>query len=84
VFNEQGEAQQLNLFPSHVEVPDDHPQVARVEVDCRQSEQREARHRLPHRSGRLWSLKESPHATLVLVHHFAEAAQKPHFYPGCE
>jgi transposase len=29
VFNEQGEAQQLKLFPSHVEVPDD-PQVARV------------------------------------------------------
>ena len=30
VFNEQGEAQQLKLFPSHVEVPDDDPQVARV------------------------------------------------------
>src|ERR1700674_3607048 len=29
VFNEQGEAQQLKLFPSHVESPDD-PQVARV------------------------------------------------------
>jgi transposase len=29
VFNEQGEAQQLKLFPSHVEAPDD-PQVARV------------------------------------------------------
>src|SRR6202163_4259990 len=29
VFNEQGEAQQLKLFPSHVEPPDD-PQVARV------------------------------------------------------
>jgi hypothetical protein len=28
VFNEQGEAQQLKLFPSHVEVPDDDPQVA--------------------------------------------------------
>jgi len=27
VFNEQGEAQQLKLFPSHVEVPDDDPQV---------------------------------------------------------
>src|SRR5260370_4285919 len=27
-FNEQGEAQQLKLFPSHVEVPDDDPQVA--------------------------------------------------------
>jgi hypothetical protein len=32
VFNEQGEAQQLKLFPSHVEVPDDDPQVARVVV----------------------------------------------------
>jgi len=31
VFNEQGEAQQLKLFPSHVEAPDD-PQVARVLV----------------------------------------------------
>ena len=30
VFNEQGEAEQLKLFPSHVEVPDDDPQVARV------------------------------------------------------
>ena len=30
VFNEQGEAQQLKLFPSHVAVPDDDPQVARV------------------------------------------------------
>src|SRR6516164_3821589 len=30
VFNEQGEAQQLKLFPSHVEVPDGDPQVARV------------------------------------------------------
>src|SRR5215472_15340883 len=29
VFNEQGETQQLKLFPSHVEPPDD-PQVARV------------------------------------------------------
>src|SRR5438067_5762626 len=29
VFNEQGEAQQLKLFPSHVEAPDD-PQIARV------------------------------------------------------
>lgn len=29
VFNEQGEAQQLKLFPSHVEAPDD-SQVARV------------------------------------------------------
>jgi hypothetical protein len=25
VFNEQGEAQQLKLFPAHVEVPDDDP-----------------------------------------------------------
>src|SRR5260370_21513188 len=33
VFNEQGEAQQVKLFPSHVEVPDDDPQVARVLVN---------------------------------------------------
>ncbi|MBV9405732.1 MAG: IS1634 family transposase [Acidobacteriaceae bacterium] len=32
VFNEQGEAQQLKLFPSQVEVPADDPQVARVLV----------------------------------------------------
>src|SRR5271166_6403456 len=32
VFNEQGEAQQLKLFPSHIEVPEDDPQVARVVV----------------------------------------------------
>jgi len=30
VFNEQGEAQQLKLFPSQVEPPQDDPQVARV------------------------------------------------------
>jgi len=30
VFNEQGEGQQLKLFPSHVETPADDPQVARV------------------------------------------------------
>jgi hypothetical protein len=30
VFNEQGEAQQLKLFPSHIEAPADDPQVARV------------------------------------------------------
>jgi transposase len=30
VFNDQGEAQQLKLFPSHVEAPPDDPQVARV------------------------------------------------------
>jgi len=30
VFNEQGEAQQLKLFPSHVAAPADDPQVARV------------------------------------------------------
>jgi transposase len=30
VFNEQGETQQLKLFPSHVEPPPDDPQVARV------------------------------------------------------
>jgi len=33
VFNEQGEAQQLKLFPSHVESPVDDPQVARVLVN---------------------------------------------------
>ena len=33
VFNEQGEAQQLKLFPSHGEVPPDDPQVARVLVN---------------------------------------------------
>ena len=33
VFNAQGEAQQLQLFPSHIEVPDDDPQVARVVVN---------------------------------------------------
>jgi len=33
VFNEQGDAQQLKLFPSHIEVPDDDPQVARVVVN---------------------------------------------------
>ena len=33
VFNEQGEAQQLKLFPSHIEVPDDDPQIARVIVN---------------------------------------------------
>jgi transposase len=30
VFNDEGEAQQLKLFPSHVEPPADDPQVARV------------------------------------------------------
>ena len=30
VFNEQGEAQQLKLFPSQAEAPPDDPQVARV------------------------------------------------------
>jgi transposase len=33
VFNEQGEAQQLKLFPSHVEPPADDPEVARVLVN---------------------------------------------------
>src|SRR5215813_7770159 len=33
VFNEQGEAQQLILFPAHLEVADDDPQVARVLVN---------------------------------------------------
>jgi transposase len=32
VFNEQGEAQQLKLFPAHIEPPADDPQVARVLV----------------------------------------------------
>ncbi len=30
VFNEQGDAQQLKLFPSHVTAPEHDPQVARV------------------------------------------------------
>jgi transposase len=30
VFNDQGDAQQLKLFPSHVAPPEDDPQVARV------------------------------------------------------
>jgi transposase len=33
VFNEQGEAQQLKLFPSQVEPPADDPQVARVLIN---------------------------------------------------
>src|SRR5881227_1867769 len=33
VFNEQGEARQLKLFPSQVEPPPDDPQVARVLLD---------------------------------------------------
>jgi transposase len=33
VFNEQGEAQQLKLFPSHIESPSDDPQVARVVIN---------------------------------------------------
>jgi transposase len=33
VFNEQGEVQQLKLFPAHLEVPEDDPQVARVLVN---------------------------------------------------
>ena len=33
VFNEQGEAQQLKLFPSHIEAPADDPQVARVRIN---------------------------------------------------
>ena len=33
VFNEEGEAQQLKLFPSHVQVPEDDPEVARVLVN---------------------------------------------------
>ena len=33
VFNEQGDAQQLRLFPSSVEAPEDDPEVARVLVN---------------------------------------------------
>ena len=33
VFNEQGEAQQLKLFPSHMAPPVDDPQVARVVIN---------------------------------------------------
>src|SRR5437763_11740643 len=33
VFNEQGEAEQLKLFPSHIEPPADDPQVARVLIN---------------------------------------------------
>src|SRR6202021_3616736 len=33
VFNEQGETQQLKLFPSHVEPPPGHPQIARVPLN---------------------------------------------------
>jgi transposase len=33
VFNDQGEVEQLKLFPSHVEAPEDDPQVARVLVN---------------------------------------------------
>src|SRR6266478_5014129 len=33
VFNAQGEVEHLKLFPSHIEVPDDDPQVARVLVN---------------------------------------------------
>src|SRR6266536_4582498 len=33
VFNQQGEAEQLKLFPSHVEPPTDDPQVARVVIN---------------------------------------------------
>src|SRR6516165_9746826 len=33
VFNEQGETQQLKLFPSQIEPPADDPQVARVLVN---------------------------------------------------
>jgi transposase len=33
VFNEQGEAQQLKLFPSHVAAPSEDPQVARVLIN---------------------------------------------------
>ena len=33
VFNEQGETQQLKLFPAHVQAPADDPQVARILVN---------------------------------------------------
>src|SRR5437870_7966114 len=33
VLNEQGESRQLKLFPSHVEVPEDDPHVARVLIN---------------------------------------------------
>src|SRR3989449_704467 len=33
ILNEQGEAQQLKLFPSHIEAPADDPQVARVLIN---------------------------------------------------
>jgi len=33
VFNDQSEAQQLKLFPSHLAAPPDDPQVARVLVN---------------------------------------------------
>jgi len=33
VFNEQGKARQLKLFPSHVVPPDDDPAIARVVVN---------------------------------------------------
>jgi transposase len=33
VFNDQGDTQQLKLFPSHVAPPEDDPQVARVLLD---------------------------------------------------
>ena len=46
VFNEQGEAQQLKLFPSHVQAPVDDPQVARVLVNPEQREGREQRWQL--------------------------------------
>src|SRR5512142_659342 len=40
VFNQQGEAEQLKLFPSHVEAPADDPQVARVLVNRVRLEER--------------------------------------------
>src|ERR1700685_4333621 len=44
VFNEQGETEQLKLFPSHVDVPDDDPQVARVSwKPCRPEKKRHIR-----------------------------------------
>src|ERR1039457_6538972 len=44
VFNEQGEAQQLKLFPAHVEAPADDPQVARVLIGRVRLERRSEEH----------------------------------------
>ena len=51
VFNEQGEAQQLKLFPAHVEPPADDPQVARVLLNKVRLE----RTRSLERAGSVWN-----------------------------